>query len=116
MPVEAPVAAVTGASGYLGSRICRALESGGWQTVRLARLPQRGHDQALAYDLAMPVTAEVTEALRSANALIHTAYDLSLTSPADIGRVNVAGTRRLLEAAQEAGVARVIVLSSMSAF
>lgn len=116
MPVAAPVAAVTGASGYLGSRICRTLESGGWRAVRLARSPERGHGQVCAYDLAMPITAEVTEALRQANVLIHTAYDLSLTSPADIWRVNVAGTRRLLEAAQEAGVGRVIVLSSMSAF
>jgi nucleoside-diphosphate-sugar epimerase len=64
----------------------------------------------------MPVTARVREALRSANALIHAAYDLSLTSPADIWRVNVAGTRRLLEAAREAAVGRIIALSSMSAF
>jgi nucleoside-diphosphate-sugar epimerase len=69
-----------------------------------------------AYDLAMPITAEAGEALRSASALIHAAYDLSLTSPADIWRVNVEGTRRLLEAAKEAAVARAIVLSSMSAF
>jgi nucleoside-diphosphate-sugar epimerase len=39
-----------------------------------------------------------------------------LTTSADIWRVNVQGTRRLLEAAKEAGVARIIVLSSMSAF
>jgi nucleoside-diphosphate-sugar epimerase len=58
----------------------------------------------------------VREALLSANALIHAAYDLSLTSPADIWRVNVEGTRRLLEAAKEAAVDRIIVLSSMSAF
>jgi nucleoside-diphosphate-sugar epimerase len=41
---------------------------------------------------------------------------LSLTSSADIWRVNVTGTRRLLDAAREAGVDRIIVLSSMSAF
>ena len=84
--------------------------------VRLARSPGRSHGQVLPYDLAMPVTARVREALRSANALIHAAYDLSLTSPADIWRVNVEGTRRLLEAAKEAAVGRIIVLSSMSAF
>jgi len=64
----------------------------------------------------MPVTAQVREALLSANVLIHAAYDLTLTSPADIWRVNVEGTRRLLEAAREAAVDRIIVLSSMSAF
>jgi uncharacterized protein YbjT (DUF2867 family) len=41
---------------------------------------------------------------------------MSLTGAADIWRVNVEGTRRLLGAATEAGVGRIIVLSSMSAF
>ena len=113
---QVPVAAVTGASGYLGSQICETLESSGWQVVRLARSPGKGHDQALPYDLATPVTARVREALRSADALIHAAYDLSLTGPADIWRVNVEGTHRLLEAAKEAAVGRIIVFSSMSAF
>jgi nucleoside-diphosphate-sugar epimerase len=116
MSMNAPVVAVTGASGYLGSQICETLESVGCQVTRLARSPGRSHGQVLSYDLATPVTAQVREALRSAGALIHAAYDLSLTSSADIWRVNVQGTRRLLEAAKEAGVARIIVLSSMSAF
>jgi nucleoside-diphosphate-sugar epimerase len=116
MPTNAPVVAVTGASGYLGSQICETLESAGCQVIRLARSPGKSHGQVLSYDLATPVTAQVREALRSAGALIHAAYDLSLTTSADIWRVNVQGTRRLLEAAKEAGVARIIVLSSMSAF
>ena len=116
MTRQVPVAAVTGASGYLGSQICDNLESRGWQVVRLARSPGRSHGQVLLYDLATPVAARVREALRSANVLIHAAYDLSLTSPADIWRVNVEGTRRLLEAAKEAAVGRIIVFSTMSAF
>jgi nucleoside-diphosphate-sugar epimerase len=116
MPTRAPVVAVTGSSGYLGSQICQTLESDGWQTIRLARSPERGHGQGYRYDLAMPITAQVREALQSADALIHAAYDMSLTSSADIWRVNVEGTRRLLEAAIQAAVGRIIVLSSMSAF
>jgi nucleoside-diphosphate-sugar epimerase len=116
MRSQAPIAAVTGASGYLGSNICRTLESGDWQVIRLTRSPDQSHGQAFSYDLAKPVTAQVREALRSADALIHAAYDLSLTRSADIWHVNVAGTRRLLETAREAGVGRIIVLSSMSAF
>jgi nucleoside-diphosphate-sugar epimerase len=113
---QAPVVAVTGATGYLGSQICETLESSGWQAIRLARSPGQSHGQALPYDLATPIAAEVREALGSANALIHAGYDLSLTSSADIWRVNVEGTRRLLEAAKEVAVGRIIVLSSMSAF
>jgi len=118
MSANVPVAAVTGARGYLGSHICETLESAGWQVIRLSRSPGQGQGQGqvLSYDLATPVTAQVREALRSANALIHAAYDLALTSARDIWRVNVAGTRRLLEAAKEAGVDRIISLSSMSAF
>jgi nucleoside-diphosphate-sugar epimerase len=118
MSANAPVAAVTGAHGYLGSRICETLESEGWQVIKLARSPEKGHGQGqvLSYDLAAPVTAQVREALRSANALIHAAYDLALTSARDIWRVNVEGTRCLLEAAKEEGVGRIIALSSMSAF
>src|SRR5215468_5007058 len=116
MLMHAPVAAVTGASGYLGSQMCDTLEARGWQVVRLARSPGRNHGQVLPYDLATPVSARVREALGSANALIHAAYDLSLTSPADIWRVNVEGTHRLLEAATEAAVGRIIVFSSMSSF
>jgi nucleoside-diphosphate-sugar epimerase len=116
MHIQAPVVAVTGASGYLGSQICETLESRGWQVIRLTRSVDRSHGQVFSYDLAMPITAQVREALRSADALIHAAYDLSLTSSADIWRVNVEGTRRLLKAAREAAVGRIIVLSTMSAF
>jgi nucleoside-diphosphate-sugar epimerase len=116
MPSQTPVVAVTGASGYLGSQICQTLESRGWQAIRLARSPEQSHGQGFTYNLAVPVTAQVREALLSANTLIHAAYDLSLTKSADIWRVNVEGTRRLLEAARESAVDRIIVLSSMSAF
>jgi nucleoside-diphosphate-sugar epimerase len=58
----------------------------------------------------------VADVLRSADLLVHAAYDLSLTSRVDIWRVNVDGTRRLLEAAGDAQVRRILVLSSMSAY
>jgi len=113
---QTPVAAVTGASGYLGSQICRTLESRGWQVIRLTGSQKQSHGRVVSYELSAPITAQVSEALQSADALIHAAYDLSLTSSTDIWRVNVEGTRRLLKAAKEAATGRVIVLSSMSAF
>jgi nucleoside-diphosphate-sugar epimerase len=48
--------------------------------------------------------------------LIHCAYDMTLRTRSDIHRVNVEGTRRLLELAETSGVRRTIVLSSMSAW
>lgn len=110
------VAAVTGAGGYLGSRICRTLEADGWQVVRLTGSQPAVAGQVVLYDLAAPATAAVSKALQSADVLVHTAYNLSLTSADDIWRVNVEGTRRLLDAARESGTSRVITLSSMSAY
>ena len=91
MTRQAPVAAVTGASGYLGSRICSTLELQGCQVARLVRSTGQGSGPEFAYDLAEPVTAQVREVLQSADALIHAAYDLSLISASDIWRVNVEG-------------------------
>jgi nucleoside-diphosphate-sugar epimerase len=106
------VVAVTGASGYLGSRICERFRSLGWRVVRLVRRPRRDDADRL-YDMTTPPDAGL---LASVDVLVHAAYDLGLTRRADVWRVNVDGTRRLLEAAAEAGVGRVIVLSSMSAY
>lgn len=116
MTNESRVAVVTGANGYLGSRICRTLESKGWQVVRLTGSQPEVPGRVIRYELAAPITTEVSEALRSADVLIHAAYNLSITAADDIWRVNVEGTRRLLEAAKEAATGRIIVLSSMSAF
>jgi nucleoside-diphosphate-sugar epimerase len=110
------VAAVTGASGYLGSRICATLESQGWQVVSLARSPGHPTGRFCSYDLSSPVSAEVAAVLRSADLLVHAAYDLTLTNHSDIRRVNIDGTKRLLDAASVAGVGRILVLSSMSAY
>jgi nucleoside-diphosphate-sugar epimerase len=116
MTSPAPIAVVTGASGYLGSRICTTLDSKGWQVVSLVRYPSRSDGRACAYDLATPVSPEVREVLHSADVLVHAAYDLSLTRPVDIWRVNVDGTHRLLEVAADARIRRILVLSSMSAY
>lgn len=107
------VAAVSGASGYLGSRICTTLESMGWSVLRLVRNPDPLDGRERRFVLGDPVGADT---LASADLLIHTAYDMSLTRPADIRRINVEGSRLLLAAAHDAGVRKIIVLSSMSAF
>jgi nucleoside-diphosphate-sugar epimerase len=116
MTNESRVAAVTGANGYLGSRICRTLESKGWRVIRLTGSQAQIPGQVVPYELAEPITSQLSEALQAADVLIHTAYNLSLTRSDDIWNVNVEGTRRLLEAAKKVGTGRVIVLSSMSAF
>jgi nucleoside-diphosphate-sugar epimerase len=92
------------------------LESRGWQVAKLVRSPEQGEGRQVRYDLDAPISPEVSELLGSTDVLVHAAYDLALNREADIWRVNVEGTRRLLQAASDAGVRRILVLSSMSAF
>ena len=93
--------AVTGASGYVGSNLASRFERDGWNVVRTAfRL---GDDIAPA-------------ALANADALVHCAYDFRPVAWAEIHQVNVVGTRRLLRGAAAAGVRKIVVLSTISAF
>ncbi len=110
------IAVVTGASGYLGSRICATLSARGWSVIRLVRSPMPAAGPSFRYDIASPVDEEVQKALQAADVLVHAAYDFSVTSRADIWRINVEGTRNLLRQARRAHVRRILVLSSMSAY
>jgi nucleoside-diphosphate-sugar epimerase len=106
------VAAVTGASGYLGGLVARRLESDGWHVVRLVRRPRSG-EESRRYEVAGPHGDHL---LAGIDLLVHAAYDFTVTRRADIWRVNVAGTEDLLAAAGRAGVRRVVVFSTMSAY
>jgi nucleoside-diphosphate-sugar epimerase len=107
-----PVAALTGAYGYLGSLIRDRLDAAGWETIALVREPRPG-DRAFRWALG---EAPPEEALAPASALVHCAYDFGPRRLEDACRVNVDGTALLLEAAGASGVGRSLVLSSMSAY
>jgi nucleoside-diphosphate-sugar epimerase len=68
---------------------------------------------ARKYDLSAPVPPGL---LDDVDLLIHASYDFGLRKRADIWKVNVDGSAALFEAAQRSGVARIIMLSSMSAY
>jgi nucleoside-diphosphate-sugar epimerase len=105
-------ALVTGAYGYLGSLIRARLDAAGWTTTALVRTPRSG-DAAVPWSLDAPPPES---ALASCDALVHCAYDFEPRSGEEVWAVNVAGSARLIEAAARAGVPRVLVVSSMSAY
>jgi nucleoside-diphosphate-sugar epimerase len=104
--------AITGATGYVGGRIQRHLEQAGWETVSWSRRPGPGRRHT-EFKLGEPVDPR---GLEGVGALVHCAYDFTPRRWPEIVEVNVRGTARLLAAARAAGVRRLVVLSSASAF
>jgi nucleoside-diphosphate-sugar epimerase len=103
--------AVTGASGYVGSRIARHLRASGLQVTELNRRADNGCAKSFALGAEVP-----HDTLSGMDALVHCAYDFSASAWEEIKRVNVEGSLKLFEAARAAGVKRVVFISTLSAF
>nr|WP_246852314.1 NAD-dependent epimerase/dehydratase family protein [Patulibacter sp. SYSU D01012] len=105
---------VTGALGFIGRAVTDALRARGAQVVGVDRVadPARG---VVAGDTTAP--AGWRRHAVGCDVLIHTAAVVSNAVDADgQWRVNVLGTRRVVEAARDAGVRRLVHLSSVRAF
>lgn len=105
---------VTGASGLLGGAVAALLAAQGHEVRTFQRRPSgvAGVEDARG-SLTDPRAVE--EALDGVDGVVHLAAKVSLAGdPGDFDRVNVDGTRRLLAAAQRAGVERFVQVSSPS--
>ncbi len=103
---------LTGAHGFVGSRLKRYLEDHGWQVVAWTRQPTPG-----SRDVVFRLGAEVDPTLlKGAHALVHCAYDFGPRRWEDIAAVNVTGSQKLLDAARVAGVQSAVFISTLSAF
>ena len=111
---------VTGASGFLGSAVARALVARGLSVRVLVRpTSPRGNLDGLPCEVVtgdLRDAASLRPAVAGAGALFHVAADYRLWAPdpGEILRGNVEGTRNLMGAALEAGVRRIVYTSSVA--
>jgi len=114
------VAFLTGASGFVGSAVARALVGAGYKVRALVRRssPRANLDvpglEVIEGDMRdAPVVAR---AARGARYVFHVAADYRLwaADPEEIVRNNKEGTRVVLSAAKEAGAERIVYTSSVA--
>ncbi len=108
--------AVTGANGYVGGVIAAALHEAGWNVVGMSRTAPKA-DAATKSHMSYSLGTDLPPgALKKFDALVHCAYDFGPIDRNGIWRSNVAGSKKLLEAAKRDGVHRILFISTMSAF
>ena len=111
---------VTGASGFLGSAVARALVARGLRVRTLVRpTSPRDNLEGLGCEIAagdLTDRAALGAALKDMRHLFHVAADYRFWArdPSVILRVNVEGTRNLMEEALAAGVERIVYTSSVA--
>jgi dihydroflavonol-4-reductase len=111
---------VTGATGFVGNHVARALAAEGAQLRMLVRKTSNlslleGIDgETEVGDLGEP--ASYASALEGCDAVMHVAadYRLWIPKPEAMYKANVEGTRELLRVAREAKVPRVVYTSSVA--
>lgn len=111
---------VTGASGFVGSAVARALVARGEQVRAFVRkTSDTGHLKQLGIELAagdLRDAASVRRAMEGVSRLYHVAADYRLWTPdpEEMIRTNVEGTRAVMTAARDAGVERIVHTSSVA--
>jgi nucleoside-diphosphate-sugar epimerase len=108
---------VTGGSGFLGQHLLGRFAKEGYRVRALARSPRA--EQAVAANGAEPVSGELTDesvlrdGMAGCDLVVHAAADTSAWGPSQrFHEVNVIGTEAVLAAARQAGVARLVHVST----
>jgi nucleoside-diphosphate-sugar epimerase len=113
---------VTGATGFIGSRLVRQLVSAGHDVVALIRRPSDGPPlEALGVEVArgdIREPATLAPPMAGVDGVFHLAawYRVGARDQSEAEAINVQGTRNVLEAAAAAGVPRTVYTSTIAVF
>jgi nucleoside-diphosphate-sugar epimerase len=104
--------AITGANGYVGSTLRAAFAAAGYRVIALQRSAPGsvGTQDYLPYSLEDGPAAALPDDVA---AVVHCAYDLHARDRAEIERINLGGTEKLVQAV---GDVPIVLISSMSAY
>lgn len=111
---------VTGASGFVGSSVARALVARGFDVrAVLRKTSPRANIENIGCEIVegdMRDKPSMARAMQGARYLFHVAADYRLWArdPNEIVRNNLEGTRATMEAATEAGVEKIVYTSSVA--
>jgi dihydroflavonol-4-reductase len=118
--MEKPVTFITGATGFVGAAVARLLLSKGHHLRVLSRPNNdRRNLEGLDVEIVEGDLGHVEsyrDSLKGCQALFHVAADYRIWVPdaKAMHRINVEGTKQLMQAAQQAGVERIIYTSSVA--
>ncbi len=115
---------LTGATGFIGARVARGLAAGGARLRCLVRSSGSRAARALEELGAELIPGDVNDpaalarGMAGADVAFHIAaiYDIGVVAEAALEATNVDGTRAFLRAAEAAGTARVIYISTTAVF
>lgn len=109
--------AITGGTGFVGAHLAQRLVAEGHEVVLLARgvrsNESSGHAKFVASDLSDP--ALLAEAFAGCDGVAHCAGINREISSQTYARVHVQATRNVVEAAQRAGVKKIVLMSFLRA-
>jgi dihydroflavonol-4-reductase len=122
--VDAVKIFVTGGTGFIGGEIVRQLRDRGDKVVCLVRSPEKGKAvAALGCELAagdLSDEAAIGAAMQGCDAVIHAAAMYEVGIPAKqrpaMWEANVAGTERVMKAALEAKIPKIVYVSTVGVF
>ena len=112
---------VTGASGFLGSRIVYLAREAGWLVRAFDRIPGIPVEGVEAFVGDIDDSTSLRIACKGMSAVVHAAglahvYGSGAKDAARFNAVNEAGTGKVVDAALESGVPHIILISSVSVY